>query len=202
MSIKPLAALIAPVALVVVAAFAVPASAGNKLVPAGQRIAVAKSAMTVQPGTEWNKLSERPGRNAETWTQDGDELNDLTFYGGIESGKPLFREVDRKNQPLPKVSATMLITDIPVLLENSYRIALGAASVRIDTIEPIPFAGAKGVHFTYTFSKQNETLQRRGDARGALIGGKLYLVTYEAPSLYYYDRSAAAARVVADSVRF
>ncbi|MEG8043038.1 hypothetical protein O6V14_15315 [Sphingomonas faeni] len=182
-------------------AVATPVAAGNKLIPAGQRIAVAKSAMTVMPGVEWNKLAERPGRNSESWTQDGDELNELTFYGGIESGKPLFREVDKKNQPLPKVSATMLISDIPVLLENSYRIALSAASVKIDGIWPIAFAGTKGVRFTYHFSKQNETLQRRGEARGAMVGGKLYMVTYEAPSLYYYDRSAAAAQAVADSVR-
>ncbi len=183
-------------------AVATPVAAGNKLIPAGQRIAVAKSAMTVMSGVEWNKLAERPGRNSESWTQDGDELNELTFYGGIEAGKPLFREVDKKNQPLPKVSATMLITDIPVLLENSYRIALSAASVKIDGIEPIAFAGTKGVRFTYHFSKQNETLQRRGEARGAMVGGKLYMVTYEAPSLYYYDRSVGAARMVADSVRF
>ena len=192
---------LALLAAVATLALAAPVAAGNKLIPAGQRIAVAKSAMTVQPGTEWNKLSERPGRNAETWTQDGDELNDLSFYGGIESGRPLFREVDKKNRPLPKVSATMLITDIPVLLENSYRIARDASSMAIDTITPIQFAGNKGVRFTYTFAKQNETLQRRGEARGAVIGGKLYLVTYEAPSLYYYDRCAAAARAVADSVR-
>ena len=192
---------LALLAAVATLALAAPVAAGNTLIPAGQRIAVAKSAMTVQPGAEWNKLSERPGRNAETWTQDGDELNDLSFYGGIQSGRPLFREVDKKNRPLPKVSATMLITDIPVLLENSYRIARDASSMAIDTITPIEFAGNKGVRFTYTFSKQNETLQRRGEARGAVIGGKLYLVTYEAPSLYYYDRSAAAARAVADSVR-
>ncbi len=190
------------VTVATIAALATAASGGNTLIPAGQRVAVAKSAMTVQPGNEWNKLSARPGRNAETWTQDGDDLNDLSFYGGIESGRPLFREVDRKNKPLPKVSATMLITDIPVLLENSYRIARDASSMTIDTIAPIQFADNKGVRFTYTFSKQNETLQRRGEARGAVIGGKLYLVTYEAPSLYYYDRSAGAAQTVADSVRF
>jgi hypothetical protein len=34
-----------------------------------------------------------------------------------------------------------------------------------------------------------------------VIGGKLYLITYEAPGLYYYDRSAAAFRAVAESVR-
>lgn len=55
--------------------------------------------MTVQPSIEWNKLGERPGRNSETWTFDGDGPNNLTFYGGIEAGKPRFREVDRKNSP-------------------------------------------------------------------------------------------------------
>ena len=192
---------LALLAAVATLACAAPVAAGNTLIPAGQRIAVAKSAMTVQPGTEWNKLSERPGRNAETWTQDGDELNDLSFYGGIESGRPLFREVDKKNRPLPKVSATMLITDIPVLLENSYRVALGAASFKVELVEPLAFAGNKGVRFTYSFSKQNETLQRRGEARGAVIAGKLYLITYEAPGLYYYDRSAAGFRAIAESVR-
>jgi len=197
MSTRHLAALGALTALLL----AQPVSAGNTLVRAGQRVAVAKSAMTVMPGTEWNKLGARPGRNSETWTQDGEALNDLTFYGGIEVGRPLFREVDKKNRPLPKVSATMLVTDIPVLLENSYRVALDTSSFGIDVIEPARFAGNDGVRFTYHFSKQNETLQRRGEARGAVIGGKLYMITYEAPGLYYYDRSAAAFRSVADSVK-
>lgn len=178
-----------------------PAVAGNKLILPGARIAVAKSTLTVQPAAEWNRLGARPGRNAETWTLDGDALNDLTFYGGIESGKTLFRETDRKNQPLPQVSATMLVTDIPALVENSYRIALGTASMSIGAVEPIDFAGAKGVRFTYAFARQGETLRRRGEARGAMIGGRLYLITYEAPALHYYDRSLAAARQVVDSAR-
>jgi len=180
---------------------AAPAFAGNALIVPGQRIPVAKSALTVQPDSEWNRLSARPGRNAETWTLDGDGLNDLTFYGGIESGKPLFREVSKKDRPLPRVAATMLVTDIPVLLENSYRIALGTATMAIGTVEPASFAGARGVRFTYDFVRQNETLHRRGEARGAIVGGRLYLVTYEAPALHYYDRSVAAARQVADSAR-
>jgi len=71
----------------------------------------------------------------------------------------------------------------------------------IGRIEPTTFAGARGVRFTYEFARQNETLRRRGEAQGAMIAGKLYLITYEAPALYYYDRSAAAARQVAESAR-
>ncbi len=180
MSTKHLAALVA------VATLAVSASAGNKLIRVGQCIAVAESDMTVQPGIEWNKLAARPGRNLESWTQDGEELSDLNYYGGTEAGRPLFREVDNNRQPFPKVSATMLITDIPVLLDNSYRIALGGTSVKIDVIEPVQFAGNTGVRSTYAFSKRKETLHRRGEALGAAIGGKLCMVMYEAPSLYWY----------------
>jgi hypothetical protein len=180
---------------------AAPAIAGNKLIAPGQRVKVAKSGLTVQPSIEWNKLGERPGRNSESWTLDGDGLNDLTFYGGIEAGKPLFREVDKKNSPLPQVSSTMLLTDIPTLVENSYRIALQTSAVQIDTVEPVTFAGAKGVRFTYTFSSQNETLRRRGEAQAAMVGGRLYMITYEAPALHYYDRSYDAFLKVAESAR-
>lgn len=187
--------------MTVALSLAVPATAGNKLIAAGQRVAVAKSELTVQPTIEWNKLGARPGRNSETWTLDGDELNDLTFYGGIKDGQPLFREVDKKNRPLPKVSATMLVTDIATLVENSYRIALGTTDMQIEKVEPATFAGMKGVRFTYRFSRANETLMRRGEARAAVRAGKLYMVTFEAPALHYYDRGVTAFQVVADSAR-
>lgn len=193
--------ILAAILLAASLASAGPALAGNKLIPPGQRIAVAKSALTVEPGIEWNKIGQRPGRNSETWTLDGDGLNDLTFYGGIESGKPLFREVDRKNRPLPRVSSTMLLTDIPALLESSYRIALQTSAVQIETVEPAQFAGSKGVRFTYSFSSQNETLRRRGEARAAIVGGRLYMITYEAPALHYYARSYDAFRTIAESAR-
>jgi hypothetical protein len=182
-------------------AFAVPVRAGNTLIPAGQRVAVAASALTVQPDTEWNRLAARPGRYAERWTLDGDQLDALTFYGGIPDGKTLVREVDRKDRPLPRVAATMLITDIPTLLENSYRVAFGVAAMTIDRVEPARFAGSNGVHFTYSYVRPSESLHRRGEAFGAIIGGRLYLITYEAPALHYYERSLLAARHVAESAR-
>jgi hypothetical protein len=94
-------------------AVAMPAHAGNRLIVAGQRVAVAGSALTVQPDGEWNRLAARPGRYAERWTRDGDQLDALTFYGGIADGKTLFREVDSKKSPLPRVAAAMLLPDIP-----------------------------------------------------------------------------------------
>lgn len=70
---------------------AAPVWAGNKLVPQGVKVAVAKSGLTVNPDREWNKMGARSGRNSETWTIDGDGLNDVTFYGGIANDSTLFR---------------------------------------------------------------------------------------------------------------
>lgn len=175
---------------------ATPAIAGNKLIPQGHPIAVAKSAMTVTPDREWNKMGARPGRNSETWTIDGDGLNDVTFYGGIETGRTLFREVNKKSKPLPRFSSTMLLTDLPTLFENSYSIALDTQLMTIDSVDATMFMGHKGIKFSFTFSRFNEEVRRKGEASAAIIGGKLYMITFEAPDVFYYSRDVSAYRAL------
>lgn len=188
-------------ALIVMGAAATPAIAGNSLVGAGQPVAVAKSTLTVTADREWNKMGARPGRHSETWTLDGDGLNDLTFYGGIESGRPLFREVSKKTKPLPRFSSTMLLTDIPALVEQSYRIALGTPLMTIGSVEPSTFAGAKGVRFNYVFTRPGEEVQRSGEARAAIIGGRLYMMSFEAPTIHFYARDFKSFEKVAQTAR-
>ncbi len=178
-----------------------PLRADNMLVPAGQPIAVARSPMTVTPPIEWNRLGARPGRLSETWTLDGEALNDLTFYGGIARGRALFREVDRRNRPLPRLYATMLITDIPTLLENSYRVALNTPFFTVEGMAPARFLGRPGLRFAYSFTHPGDDLPRRGEARAALVDGKLFMITFEAPRLHYFDHDVAAFRAIADSAR-
>ena len=180
---------------------AAPVAAGNRLIAAGQPVAVARSALTVTPSVEWNRLGARPGRSSESWTFDGDALNDLTFYGGIEPEQTLFREVSKRIRPLPRVKATMLVTDIPALVENSYRIALDTPLFAVEGMEPMAFAGRPGIRFTYSFTRPNEDLPRKGEGRAAMIDGKLYLITFEAPRLHYFDSGVAAFRQVADSAK-
>src|SRR4051794_8099666 len=93
----------------------------NSLVSPGEQTKIARSSLSASPAAEWNRLSFRGGKNVEIWTIDGDELNKVTFYGGIEVGNPLFKEMNKKEKPLPRVTPNMLITDIPALLESSYR---------------------------------------------------------------------------------
>jgi hypothetical protein len=176
-----------------------PACAGYKLMPAGTPVAVVKSVLSITPSQDWNRLGGRVGRNAESWTLDGLSLNDLTFYAGVENDKTLFREVDKKNAPLPHFSSTMLIPDVVQLFEASYRVANGTSLMSIDSVEPASFAGKQGFRFTYNFTIQNEEVKRLGEARGAIVDGKLFMITFEAPVIHYFGQGVDAFRKIADS---
>ena len=167
--------------------YASPSCAGiYKLIPADEAVAVAKSGMTVTPSQDWNHLGPRVGRNAESWTLDGLTLNDVTFYGGIAADQTLFKERDKKDKPLPRFSATMLAPDVVQMFEESYRIANDTTLFKIDGVAPEKFMGGDGFRFTYTFTSTDE-VERRGEADGVVIAGKLYMMTLEAPAIYYFD---------------
>lgn len=176
------------------------ATFANDLMASGTPVSVARSTLQVTPSTDWNKLSARPGRNSETWTFDGELLNDLAFYGGTENGRTLFREIDRRNRPLPRFQSSMLPTDIPTLLENSYRIARDVTIFTIDRQEAAQFAGHRGINFSYSFVGQDQ-LRRRGEANAAIIDGKLYMASFEAPAIHYFDHGIEAYRQIIASAR-
>ena len=180
-----------------------PASApslANSLIAAGPRADIAGSKLSAKPDGEWNRLSRTDGKNVEIWTRDGDALNKVTFFGGIPSGKPLVREADKKRQPLPKLSANMLIIDIPALLESTYR-SLGVVNqMSIDNQEPATLGRQKAIRFTYRFTRGDDEVRRKGEGVGTLLDGKLYLVTYEAPELYFFDKDVEKYRQLAASL--
>ena len=78
---------------------------------------------------------------------------------------------------------------------------MAASAPAIHTIAPIQFAASKGRCFTYV-SKQSKALQCCGERALRWSAGSSIVVKYEAPSLYWCDRSVAAVRVVAGSMRF
>jgi len=186
----------ARLAVMLALAVTAPASAGYRLMAAGQMASVGSRGLSVTPPDAWNRLGQRIGRNAESWTLDGLSLNDLTFYAGIDDGRTLFREVDKRERPLPHFSSTMLPTDIPQLFETSYRIAASTALFEIGRVEPASFAGRPGVRFAYSFVQQGEEVRRTGEATGAIIDGRLYLIAFEAPAVHFFARDADKYRAM------
>lgn len=189
---------------VVAAALALSACAtGYRLVEPGQSVAVAKSGLTVTAPAAWNRAGTLtgPGKRAELWTLDGPRLNEITFYGAIPDGKTLFREVDRRDRPLPRFSATMLPTDVATLFETSYRVASGTPLFELGELAPATFAGRPGFRFAYSYTLQGEEVRRKGEAAGAIVEGRLYLISYEAPEIFYFERDVDDYRRVVESAR-
>ncbi len=144
--------------------------------------------LTVTPPRDWTRLDIKPGKHAETWTLDGEQLNDVTFYTGIEPGEPLVRERNRKREPLPKFTSATLLAEVPELLEGTYRAYKQTGAFTLTSSRPESFLGQPGVHFTYDYTDA-DLLPRKGEARAALIDGKLYMATFDAPRLHFFDET-------------
>src|SRR3546814_15460108 len=100
-----------------------------------------------------------------TWTLDGEQLNDVTFFGGIEAGKPMVKERDRKRDPLPKFTSSTLLIEIPELLEGTYRTHKQIGAFRLLTTAPAKFLGQDGVSFPYDYVDSDLTVRGGGIGR-------------------------------------
>ena len=188
------------VGAVCLAAMSGSAAHANAYREKGKTAEIINSGMTVRPPRDWNRLDARPGKYAETWTLDGEQLNDVTFYSGVEPGKPLLKERDKKRDPLPKFTASTLLIEVPELLEGTYRASKQIGSFTLTESEPGPFLGRDGVRFTYEYTDQ-DNLPRKGEARAVLVAKKLYMVTFDAPRLHYFERTLADFGALADTAR-
>ena len=180
---------------------ATPALAQWRLVEAGQTREVANSNLVVTAPGEWNRSTQRPTRRTEIWTKDGNTLNELDFWLGVKDGDPIFREQDRKKAPLPKFDADMLPTDLVEFFEDTARLVLGGSLVETHEVRPATLAGYPAVEFDWSYTGGDE-VERKGLVRAAIVGGKLYMINFDAPRLHYFDEHVDEARRIMDSARF
>lgn len=177
--------------------------AGALVRPMTPRV-VADGTLVVTPASAWNRVASSAlfsRRPYEVWTKDGLSLNDLSYLGGLKDNQTLFRDVERRDRPLPRFRSTMLPQEVAEFFESSYRIAGGSPLFTITSVAPATFAGRPGFRFTYDFTLYDD-VKRKGVATGAIIDGRLFLISYEAPALFYfardlaeYERLIASARI-------
>jgi len=172
-----------------------------RIVRDGEVRKVGKSNLAVTAIGDWNRSTQRQTGESENWTQHGTGLDDLGFYMGIKKGEALFRQRDKKKDPLPKFDPAMLPTDIVEWFENSARIALTSAVFEVVAVRPAQLAGHPGVEMDFTYATEGDNLERKGTARAAVIGQRLYLITYDAPKIHYYDAGLSTALAVMNSAR-
>ncbi len=163
-------------------------------------VEIGKSSVRVTPPRDWNRLNLKPGKYVEVWTLDGEQLNEVSFYGGVETGQPLIRERNAKRDPLPKFRSSTLAVEIPELLSATRKGFLKISHFTVTSAKPGDYLGRNGVHFTYEFT-DDDNLPRLGEARATIIGKKLYMATYEAPRINFFDRNLSDFRLLIDSAK-
>ncbi|QGN55317.1 hypothetical protein [Novosphingobium sp. Gsoil 351] len=172
-----------------------------KLVRDGEVRKVGTDEMVVTAVGDWNRSTNSDLKRNESWTQNGTGLDDLSFYGGIAKGKALFRQRDKKKDPLPKFDPAMLPTDIAEWFENSARIALASAVFEVGAVRPATLAGAAGIEMDYAYATEGDNLERQGVARAAVVGGKLYVISFDAPKIHYFKAGLPTALAIMDTAR-
>lgn len=179
---------------------ATPAAAQWRLVKAAEPREVVGGAMIVTAPAEWNRSTDRPTKRTEIWTKDGTTLGELDFWLGVKPGEPLFKEQSKKKAPLPKFDPNMLPTDLVEFFEDTARTVLGGSLFETTYVKPATLAGNPGVEFEFVYTGSDE-VARRGLVRGAIIGGRLYLINWDAPKLHYYDQHIEEVRQIMDSAK-
>lgn len=180
---------------------ATPVIATWRLILATEEVKVGKSDLAVTPKQDWNRWTSRPSNVGEIWTLDGIQLNELSFFAGIEEGSSLYHDQGLSEKPMPTFDPAMLQTDIVSFFESTNRLVLQSSQFEIKKVEPATLAGHKGVRFSYRYAAQGDGVMRRGEAVAATIEKKLYLVNFVAPEIYYFDRDIAAVRDLVASAK-
>lgn len=185
---------------VLLGAVSTPTQAKWNLVESGKQTKVAKGGLQVTPGQRWNCQTGRPIKNSEIWTLDGVGLNELYFVSGLEPGMTLFRDLSKKENPLPTFQAGAGLTEIPEFYESSVRVQLQTSLFETKSVEPTKFADRPGIKFQFEYGVKDSPLIRKGVAVGTLIDGKLHMIVFVAPALHYFDRDLPKAeRIIASA---
>ena len=175
---------------------------GYSLVRA-KEVRVGDNSLAVTPPREWNRISSRiftDIRDVEDWTQNGVYLDGVSFVTGLKDGKALVYQRRREDRQVPKFRANMTPFEIAAMIESLYRVRGGAVDFRTVSLAPRSFLGANGFQYDFEHLDSDE-VRRKGRAVGAVIGGKLYLMLFDAARSHYFNASLPDFEAMVASAR-
>lgn len=166
-----------------------------QLIQGGSTVTVGKS-FRVNPEIAW---SQYKSGNVHIWTINGPALERLMFFPAIEDGEALLDiKPQAGSKEMPKFKSSMTLLDIVDLLEATFA-RLDTHQFEKQNLEPTPFGGQEGFRIEFSFV-EDSGLQRRGVAAGAVKDDKLYMIIYAGAAIHYYEKHAATADHIINSV--
>ena len=167
--------------------------------PGPERVA---RAMTVEPTIRWNRARRTyyDISREENWTLNGPLLDNLTFIGGLESGKAIVRQRRRDERQVPRFRADMSPPEIASMLETFYRVRAGSVRFEMTGLTPRNFLGQPGFQFDYNHLDGSE-VERQGRAVGAVINNRLYLALLDGTRMHYFPAALPEFERIVESAR-
>lgn len=160
-------------------------------------------AFSVDPQIAWSRANPeevtKPGP-AQIWTVDGFALDQLALYPGIADGQPLARQPDGQEK-LPVFKQDMTASEIMELFEATIARVSQTSLTETSNLRPAQFGGVNGFRFDMTFTLKDE-VPRKAIIAGAVKDGKLFMIAFQGPRIYYFDKYAPVAERIIASVQF
>lgn len=135
----------------------------------------------------------------EIWTREGFTLDQLAFYAGIGEGETVGSPLPRSGKKLPPFRLSMTPHEIVELYETL--VTQDGSAFKADKLEPTTFAGGDGFRFEFELRRKADSLALRGIGYGAILGKRLYLMSFTAPQTYYFPKLAPEVDAIARSAR-
>jgi hypothetical protein len=154
------------------------------------------SAYTIEPHVAWSRTSTGP---RELWTIDGPLLDSVRFFNGLVDGDSLFEPTVARTDQLPLYRKSMTPLEIRDFVFASLNRA-GYEKLATDDLRVADFGGDQGFRFEHRFATE-DGLRKKGFFIGAINNGRLYLIEFAAPEIYYYEKHRATVERMIGSIR-
>lgn len=148
----------------------------------------------------WNQFEQGLGDNTPTWTQEGISVDALRLYVGLKDGALIAPTPaqDKAAKPLA-FKSTMQPAEVVALFEAL--VSRDGSSFQLDRLAPQAFAGGNGFRFDFSSVRKRDEVRLRGIGWGVVRNGELFLMTYTAPRLAFFERHLPSVEAMARSAR-
>lgn len=143
----------------------------------------------------WSKVEQG---NMEIWTVDGPQLQRLTFFKGIEEGKPLYPDAAGNKDKIPLYENSMSAMEIMELFEATWARS-GFHKIQTSNLRPDKLGSLDGFRFELRYATE-EGLSYEGFVMGAIKGNKLIALTYEGTSLCHFEKHKQDVEKIVSSI--
>jgi hypothetical protein len=156
--------------------------------------------LLVDVAEPWNQFERGLNPMAASWTNEGLFVDTLQFFVGIKDGGLIAPTPSEPKGVAPLVfKSSMKPAEVATLFQNLW--ARDGSTFSVDRIEPHNWLGGEGFRVEFSVVRRADEVKLLGVAWGAIRGGELFIISFTAPRLHFFDRYRPRAEAVARSAR-